>query len=168
HSDSKVTENPVRRRTGRLFNFLVRFLTPLYLKDTQCGFKLYPAAIAKKLFEEQKSTGWAHDVELLYRAQMNEIPIIALPVTWEAKDGSKISPAKDALPMLLSVLGVTLRMKWDYFFRTPISIVFSKNEITASSPSQKNEALFRMLFAISTIILFFMMTSLSFHYGVSG
>jgi len=165
--ESKVTEITSRRRTGRMFNLIVRLLTPLNLHDTQCGFKLYPSTIAKELFSKQKSTGWAHDVELLYRAHNLGISIKDLPVTWAAQEGSKISPAKDAVPMLLSVIGVSLRLKWDYFFKTPITLI-SKKDFTDFSPIKQSDASFRMLFAIAAIILFFLMTSLSFHYGITG
>jgi dolichyl-phosphate beta-glucosyltransferase len=67
HADSKITEISSRRWTGRIFNFCVRLLTPLRHRDTQCGFKLYPTNIAKDLFAKQRSGGWAHDIELLYR-----------------------------------------------------------------------------------------------------
>lgn len=167
HPDSKVTEYPARRRTGRAFNFTVRFLTPLRFRDTQCGFKLYPAGIAKELFSKQKSTGWAHDVELLYRAHINEIPVRDLPVTWVAQDGTKISPAKDSLPMLLSVIGVSVRMKREYFFGAPLRQILRRDSTEASS-YRKSDSIFRMLFAIGTIVLFFLMMSLSFHYGITG
>jgi len=165
HHNSKVTENPARRRTGRVFNLIVRMITPLRLHDTQCGFKLYPAAIAKELFREQKSTGWAHDVELIYHAHLREIPVKDLPVTWETQAGSKISPAKDALPMLMNVLGVSLRLKWEYFVTTPISLIGKKD---AADTAKKREAIFRMLFFFFSIALFFTMTSLSFQYGITG
>lgn len=167
HADSKVKENPGRRRTGRMFNLLVRLLTPLHFHDTQCGFKLYPAAAAKNIFAGQKSIGWAHDVELLYRAKNYEIPVKDLPVAWEAKAGSKISPARDALPMLLSILSVSLRMKWEYFVSVPLKMISEKNPTGILSP-QKNDAIFRMLFFFSAILLFFLMTLLSFHYGITG
>ena len=167
HPNSKVTEYSMRRRTGRVFNFMVRFLTPLRLHDTQCGFKLYPAGIAKELFSKQKSTGWAHDVELLYRAHIKEFPVRDLPVTWVAQEGTKISPAKDSLPMLMSVIGVSLRMKWGYFFGAPMRQIFGRNSTEVLSIPQ-SDSIFRMLFAIGAIVLFFLMTSLSFDYGITG
>ncbi|MFI5135788.1 MAG: glycosyltransferase, partial [Chitinophagales bacterium] len=165
HDDSNVTENPTRRRTGRIFNLMVRLLTPLRQHDTQCGFKLYPSRIAKELFRRQKSTGWAHDVELMYHAHLSEIPVKDLPVTWETQEGSKISPAKDALPMLLTVIGVSLRLKWEYFVKTPLVMIRKKEIVNAV---KKREAIFRMLFFFSSILLFFTMTSLSFQYGITG
>lgn len=165
HEDSQITENAGRRRTGRIFNLLVRLLTPLRLRDSQCGFKLYPASIAKELFSKQQSTGWAHDVELMYRAQIYEIPIRDLPVTWVTQQGSKISPIKDSIPMLWNVLWVSLRLKWVYFVKAPIAMIGQKD---FSDVTKKREAIFRMLFFFFSILLFFVMTTLSFQYGITG
>lgn len=165
HHDSLITENPARRRTGRIFNLIVRFLTPLRLRDSQCGFKLYPAPVAKELFEKQKSTGWAHDVELMYRAQIHDIPIRDLPVTWVTQEGSKISPVKDSFPMLWNVLMVSLRLKWEYFVKVPLSMIGKKN---VTDTVRKREATYRMLFFFFSIVLFFTMTTLSFQYGITG
>ena len=54
HPDSVIKEVETRRWTGRMFNFIVRLLTPLRQRDTQCGFKLYPADVAKKLLALQQ------------------------------------------------------------------------------------------------------------------
>jgi glycosyltransferase involved in cell wall biosynthesis len=176
HHDSKITEVTSRRWTGRVFNFCVRLLTPLRLRDTQCGFKLYPADIARFLFSHQQSVGWAHDVELLYRAHQHEIPIRDMPVKWDTQSGSKISPLKDSLPMFLSVLWVSLRLKWEYYVATPIALLSNRQEAGINTLPKtanpfltgKSEALFRMLFFFGSILLFILMTSLSFQYGMTG
>jgi glycosyltransferase involved in cell wall biosynthesis len=168
HPDSKITEVSSRRWTGRIFNFSVRLLTPLSHRDTQCGFKLYPADIAKKLFAKQRSYGWSHDVELLYRAEQNGIAVIDLPVKWEAQSGSKISPLRDSLPMFFNVLAVSIRLKWEYYVTTPLSILIKKDYDSILNKENRNEALFRMLFFFGSVFLFFIMTSLSFQFGITG
>src|SRR6185295_3891204 len=75
--------------------------------------------------------------------------------------------AKDAVPMLLSVIGVSLRLKWDYFIGMPIEILQRKNAAPISI-AQKQDSIFRMLFFIASMILFFLMTTLSFDYGITG
>lgn len=166
HTDSKITEISSRRWTGRIFNFCVRLLTPLRHRDTQCGFKLYPAPVAKELFAKQRSAGWAHDVEILYHAEQENIPVKDLPVKWEAQSGSKISPVKDSLPMFLSVLGVSLRLKWEYYVAGPLSLLTKKN--VEINPAEKNEAVFRMLFFLGSVLLLVIMAVLSFQFGITG
>ncbi|MBA2422214.1 MAG: glycosyltransferase [Chitinophagales bacterium] len=170
HPESKITEQPSRRLTGRLFNLCVRLLTPLRHRDTQCGFKIYPAVIAKDLFSKQRSTGWAHDVELLYRARQNGILVRDLPVNWETQSGSKISALRDSLPMFLSVLGASLRLKWEYYVTNPIAILRNKGTATDNSHTvdYKDAAIFRMAFFFGAIILFIVMTASSFHFGITG
>lgn len=166
HPDSVIKEVETRRWTGRMFNFIVRLLTPLRQRDTQCGFKLYPADVAKKLFALQQSAGWAHDVEILYRARQNDFAIVDMPVKWEAQTGSKISLLKDSLPMFLSVLLVSLRLKWSYYVTTPIALITSKKEPVNNE--ERKEGIFRMLFFFTSMALFFLMTTLSFQFGITG
>lgn len=166
HPDSVIKEVETRRWTGRMFNFIVRLLTPLRQRDTQCGFKLYPAAVAKKLFAMQQASGWAHDVEILYRARQNNFAIQDMPVTWTAQSGSKISLLRDSIPMFLSVFFVSIQLKWSYYVTTPIALITSK--IPAPGSEEKSDAVFRMLFFFSAIALFMVMTTLSFQFGITG
>lgn len=166
HEQSKITEVSSRRWTGRIFNFCVRLLTPLSHRDTQCGFKLYPADIAKELFAMQRSTGWAHDVELLYHARQKNIAVNDMPVKWDAQSGSKISPLKDSMPMFLSVLAVSIRLKWEYYITMPLALITKKN--ISAGDMEKQDAIFRMLFAVATVLLFFIMATLSFQFGITG
>jgi dolichyl-phosphate beta-glucosyltransferase len=106
HRDSVITKQNNRKIIGSIFNLIVRTFTPLKAKDTQCGFKLYPAAIARKLFKELKTYGWAHDVELLYKASLNKINIIEMPLVWNAVDGSKINVIGDGIKMMAEVIKI--------------------------------------------------------------
>ena len=59
HESSKIKGQFIRRFAGLIFNFIIQLFTNLNITDTQCGFKLYPASIAKKLFANLKTKGWA-------------------------------------------------------------------------------------------------------------
>lgn len=114
HKDSIIKKQGDRKLAGNIFNYIVRLLTPLKAKDTQCGFKLYPAPIAKELFEDLQTYGWAHDVELLYKAYLNKVKIVEMPLTWNAIDGSKISLVSDGINMLKEIFVITLKVKMQY------------------------------------------------------
>ncbi len=159
---SKVTERKSRNFIGKVFNLCVRFFTPLKSHDTQCGFKLYPVTVAKELFGKLSTSGWAHDVELLYRAQLHGIKITDMPVSWKAMDGSKISVGIDGVKMFLQVMWLSIRMKFSWFFTEPFA------EMKIPEQNKKNQPLFRFLFAAVTVGLFFLMTTASFHYGITG
>jgi len=90
---------------------IIRMLTPLKARDTQCGFKLYPAKLARKYFSELQTYGWAHDVELLYNAYLHGNEIKEMPITWTAIEGSKIRLFRDGYNMLMEVLKIVVKTK---------------------------------------------------------
>ncbi len=163
HKDSDTEGKGFRRIAGLVFNFIIQFFTGLPLLDTQCGFKLYPKEIGKKLFSELKDIGWAHDVELLYNAKMQNIPIQPMPVKWVHNEStSKISLFSDSIKMFFQTLLISLRLNWRYFISDPIE------SITKKEFNKKDPLYFRLLFAVLTIILLVIMPSLSFDYGITG
>ena len=95
---------------GKVFNISIFLLTGLNIRDTQCGFKLYPAEIGKELFRKLEEYGWAHDIELLLRAHLNNHPIQSLPVEWVHRDGAKISVISDGLAMLKQMYFIRKRI----------------------------------------------------------
>jgi dolichyl-phosphate beta-glucosyltransferase len=98
-----------RRSSGKLFNTIVRIITNLPFKDTQCGFKLYPRAIAQQLFANLRTKGWAHDVEILLQANKQSIPVIEMPITWNERDASKINVLRDGMKMLWEVMKMRVK-----------------------------------------------------------
>ncbi|MGI9192885.1 MAG: glycosyltransferase [Chitinophagaceae bacterium] len=105
-NDSVVDDSFKRQFVGRVFNRLIRWMTGMPYKDTQCGFKLYPMSVAKLLFEQLQTPGWAHDIELLLRANRMGIAVIQMPIHWKAVAGSKISVLRDSLVMLKELLRI--------------------------------------------------------------
>ena len=114
HKDSVIKKQGDRKLAGNLFNLIVRLLTPLKAKDTQCGFKLYPAPVAKELFEGLQTYGWAHDVELLYKAYLDKVKIVEMPLAWNAIEGSKISLVSDGFNMLKEIIVIVAKVKLHY------------------------------------------------------
>lgn len=111
HPDSVVHDDSGRRFMGRMFNRITRILSGLRIKDTQCGFKLYPAGLAKEVFAELVHTGWAHDVEILKRIQKRGIPIHSLPIQWKAIEGSKVNPLTDSWKMFFALIEIRRALK---------------------------------------------------------
>ncbi|MBN8670598.1 MAG: glycosyltransferase [Chitinophagales bacterium] len=106
HQSTIISETFKRKLAGNVFNIIVRVLTPLKVKDSQCGFKLYGKATAKKLFGALQTNGWAHDVEILTRAHYYGIRIKEMPITWQAIEGSKIQLIRDSIAMFKEILKV--------------------------------------------------------------
>lgn len=76
---------------GRLFNVLMRAVTGLPFKDTQCGFKLYSADAAKVIFTRQILTGFSFDVEDVYLAYKLGLRVAEVPVRWANAEGTKVT-----------------------------------------------------------------------------
>ncbi len=167
HKDSKVKGEPMRRVMGVVFNFFIQLFTSLTHKDTQCGFKLYPAKIAKELFAGLRVKGWAHDVELLYKADLASIPVRSMSITWKDVAGTKISPLKDSFKMFFQALFISFFVKWEWFVKKPLASVFGKKE-TKHAGGKTEHPIFRFLFVFLAAFLLILMPSISSDYGVTG
>lgn len=118
HKDSEIEAKSYRKATGTVYNLLIRSVTPIQESDTQCGFKLYPAPFAKLLFSSLNIKGWAHDIEILYKAFYLGIPVISMPIHWQHIEGEKISVLKDGLQMAIKTIGLS----WQFRFSTEMKI----------------------------------------------
>lgn len=163
-SDVKKQAGSHRKMLGNFFNYWVQFLTGLNHKDTQCGFKLYPKAIAQWLFGGMRTKGWAHDVELLHKAHLHEIEVVEMPIVWKEVEQSKVSVGLDGIKMGFTSFWICLLNTFRYFFTDAIK------EIKTPSPAQKvgNAPLGRVIFGVAIILLLFAMPTLSVDFGITG
>jgi glycosyltransferase involved in cell wall biosynthesis len=86
-----VHQPALREYAGRLFNWVMRMITGLSFKDTQCGFKLYQSSAAQQIFPRQQLDGFGADVEDLFIARLLSIKSIEVPVRWNNVEGTKVS-----------------------------------------------------------------------------
>jgi len=100
-----------RKYIGRAFNRLVRLLTGLPFKDTQCGFKLMHTEVARELLAEQTVSGYAFDVELLMRARARGLEVVEVPVTYIHDHDSRVNPLTAAPRMALDIVRLSRRMR---------------------------------------------------------
>lgn len=87
---SIVQRSTYRLWMGRAYNLLVRLLTRLPHRDTQCGFKLAPTAVAHALLEGQLIERYAFDVETLMRARAAGLEVVEVPVVWVEDPNSSV------------------------------------------------------------------------------
>jgi dolichyl-phosphate beta-glucosyltransferase len=115
-------EPPYRHLMGRVFNGLVRLLLVPGVHDTQCGFKLFRAEVARALLRksrlyrdgEQIISGprvTAFDVELLTLARLHGYRLCPVPVVWSYGEGSKVRPARDTWHNVRDVLAVWIAVQ---------------------------------------------------------
>jgi len=106
----RVGEPVWRHLVGRAFNLLVQGWVLAGHADTQCGFKLLRADVARELFARTTLEGWAIDVELLALAHAGGHPVVEVPVTWRFEPDSRVRVAGDALRTAREVWAV--RWRW--------------------------------------------------------
>lgn len=85
-----VHQSAFRELSGRAFNLLMRIVTGLPFRDTQCGFKLFERQAAREIFSRQTLDGFSFDVEDLVIAKHLAIKAIEVPVVWNNVAGTKV------------------------------------------------------------------------------
>ena len=90
------------------FHFYVSIMCAPGINDTQCGFKLFSRKAAQKLFPSQHIERWAFDVELLYLANKQDIPIAEVGVDWQEISGSKVNLFSSIPQMARDILTIRL------------------------------------------------------------
>jgi dolichyl-phosphate beta-glucosyltransferase len=100
-----------RRLAGRAFNLGMRVLTGLPFRDTQCGFKLMPTAVAQSLLREQLVKGFAFDVEMLMRARNAGLRVEEVPVVYVHDHDTRVSMAHATAQMGRDLIRLAARLR---------------------------------------------------------
>lgn len=107
-----------RHIMGRVFNLLVRSITGLNFKDTQCGFKLFTKEASENIFSRlviyapddgktiTKAFLGAFDVEVLVIAKKLKYTIKDVTVPWRYVETPRLRIIEDSLKMLRDVIRV--------------------------------------------------------------
>lgn len=97
-----------REAAGRLFNRLVQAFSVPGVRDTQCGFKLFKAPAAKRLFALQQVPRFGFDVEVLFLARLAGYKVAELPVRWVNSPETKVRPIRDGARAFLDLALIRL------------------------------------------------------------
>ncbi|KAJ6768019.1 hypothetical protein OIU74_021812 [Salix koriyanagi] len=81
------------------FHLVVLLTAGSGIHDTQCGFKMFTRAAARKLFTNIRLKRWCFDVELVFLCKWFGIPVIEISVKWTEIPGSKMNPL--SIPSML-------------------------------------------------------------------
>lgn len=73
------------------FHLVVLLAAGPGIRDTQCGFKMFTRAAARKLFSNVRLKRWCFDVELVFLCKWFRIPISEISVIWSEIPGSKVN-----------------------------------------------------------------------------
>ena len=81
----------MREQSGRVFNLVMRLLTGLPFKDTQCGFKAFRMDVCRAVVEGALIDRFGFDVELLFIAHRANLKMLEYPVRWDDVAGGSVS-----------------------------------------------------------------------------
>ena len=107
-----VERSRYRDVMSRAYNALVRMLTGLPHRDTQCGFKLVPTELARALLSEQLIERYAFDVETLLKARAAGLSVAEVPVRWVQDEDSRVTPLPTAVRMALDTVWIVYQLRW--------------------------------------------------------
>ena len=105
----EVSQPLYRVIMGKVFNLIVQAVLLPGLWDTQCGFKLFRADVAHRVFAGLVTDGFGFDPEVLYRARRQGVKIVEVPVVWRNSAPTKVSALRSSLDMLKHVLWIRFR-----------------------------------------------------------
>ncbi len=90
------TQRPIARDiVSRAYNFLIRAMLGVHIKDSQCGFKAFSRKFIEKEISKLQETSWAWDTVVIVVALKNGYSFKEFPVEWEEKkEGGHSSSAK--------------------------------------------------------------------------
>ena len=104
-----LTKQPkYRQLAGKTFPLLVRLLSGLPYRDTQCGFKLMKAGPGKEIFKRLTILRFAFDVEMLFIAKKLGYKIAEVPITWIDQSGSTVHFFRDSWRMLKDLFKIRI------------------------------------------------------------
>jgi dolichyl-phosphate beta-glucosyltransferase len=89
-SESNVDRSFARNSISKSINFLTSIYLKTNITDHFCGFKLFTAEVARKIFYMQRIKGFSFDPEILFIAKKLGYKITEAPITWKEKPDSKL------------------------------------------------------------------------------
>jgi dolichyl-phosphate beta-glucosyltransferase len=98
-----------REQAGRTFNVILRRLSRIPYRDTQCGLKLFRSEAAREIFKHQRLDGFAFDAEVVVLALKLGFTVEEIPITWSHAEGSKVSLVGDSFRMARDILRIVRR-----------------------------------------------------------
>ncbi len=97
-----------RRICSRTFHWFVihDMKIPAEFTDTQCGFKIYKGDVARQLYGQCITDGFAFDIEIIMRAQKAGYRIKEFPIDWTCDRDSRLSPTRSSWRVLSELMTI--------------------------------------------------------------
>jgi dolichyl-phosphate beta-glucosyltransferase len=121
-SASETKKSVFRRIATTGLRVVVKVGFGIKIRDTQCGFKLFRADIARDLFARQRIRGFSFDLELLYLAQKKGYRTLEIPVEWIDAPGSTLDVGKVSLSFLVDLCKIRVNhLRGLYAHKQPLN-----------------------------------------------
>ena len=95
-----------RELMGKTFNLVLRFLTRLPYRDTQCGFKLFRLETSRVPFQRQRVSGFAYDAEVCVLALQLGLGVVEVPIRWTNHPDTRVRLIGSSTRMALDLLRI--------------------------------------------------------------
>jgi dolichyl-phosphate beta-glucosyltransferase len=86
------TQPRYRQLGSKVFWYVVQWGMGVHVSDTQCGFKIYKKAAAKKIFSQVKTDGFMFDIEALIIAKKLGLKEAEFPIEWSNDSDTRYHP----------------------------------------------------------------------------
>jgi dolichyl-phosphate beta-glucosyltransferase len=108
----EARHSAVRKAGAAVFRGAAQLVSP-GPQDTQCGFKFFAGAVARRAAADLTATGFAFDVELIARCRQLGADMIEIPVNWRDIPGSTFSIRRHSMTAFaeLAVIWLALRAR---------------------------------------------------------
>lgn len=100
------------------------------IADTQCGFKLLRADVARSAADGLLTRGFSFDVELLVRLRRTGVRIVEIPVSWVDVPGSTFVPLRHGARSFLDLATIA--------WRTRAEALPDPGRVTSRHPRRRN------------------------------
>lgn len=114
-----VRQPVLRDFGGRVFNLLMKTITGLKFKDTQCGFKAFRREPALPVFRLQSIDRFGFDPEVLYIAKKQGLRLLEVPVVWNDSEGSTVNYFSDSIKMFTDLVRIRVNDLTGHYRHTP-------------------------------------------------
>jgi glycosyltransferase involved in cell wall biosynthesis len=113
HPEAEITSHQTlaRRFLGDGFAWLARRLLDADLYDYQCGAKAITREAWTSVRGHLYEPGFAWDVELVAMAGALDVDVVEVPITWEDRPGSTVSPVRTSVRLGRALLSARHRAK---------------------------------------------------------
>ena len=112
HRDSIVKRPILRAMASRCFNFLVRILFKMKIRDTQSGFKGFRRESALAVMDQVENTSWFWDTEMIVRLIRAGFRVIEAPTKFiDFRPNTKVNVVRDSKTMAKDAIGLWMKLR---------------------------------------------------------